>query len=59
MENFEEKKEGTGIGEEEGGIVERHNGARLPVDVVLLLEEADEGVSDALRGPFDSLRFEP
>lgn len=46
----------TGVGEEKGGIVEGDDGAGLPVDMVLALEEADEGVADLGRRPLHRRR---
>lgn len=49
----ERRRESTGVSKEESRIIEGDDGTGLPVDVVLIFEEFDEGVSDALGRPFD------
>lgn len=41
----------TSVGEEESGVIEGDDRARLPVDVIFVLEEAEESVPHALRRP--------
>lgn len=41
----------TSVDEEKSGVIEGDDRARLPVDVIFVLEEADESVPNALRRP--------
>lgn len=46
----------TGVDEKKGGVVEGDDGTGLPFDMVLALEEADEGVADLGRRPLHRRR---
>lgn len=53
----ERREEGhTGVDEEKGGVVDGDDGAGLPLDMVLALEEAQEGVADLGRRPLHRRR---
>lgn len=51
--NEKRRRWSTGVSKEESRIIERDDGTGLPIDMVLIFEELDEGVSDALGRPFD------
>lgn len=48
----------TGIGEQESWIIERHDRAGYPVDVVLVFEEFEVGVADFSGRPLKLLRID-
>jgi len=49
----EQKSVATSVSKEESRVIERNNGAGLPMDVILLFEELHERVSDTLRRPLN------
>jgi hypothetical protein len=49
-----EKRESTGVSKEESRVIEWNDGARLPIDMILVFEEFHESVSHAFRRPLKS-----
>lgn len=46
-----EEEKNTSVSKEKGWVIEGNDGARLPVNMALIFEELDEGISDTFGRP--------